>query len=472
MLNRKNKLIRDYIPQLISESENQLKIEQLSDLEYQQALRLKLVEEATEVKNAIDKEELIEEIADLYEVIDTIITFNNLNPQDILTKQQEKREQKGGFKQKLKLSYTQNNELFANYLSLDEKELLQEIENYLKDIIAPLANVIDSQSQPLKKALEGMGKQSLLTLKIPKVWGGREISELGFHRFQMLMATYSGALTFLQTQHQSAASFLNASNNESLKKRYLEKMATGEVLFGVGFSHLRRKGKPMMTAIPVNGGYELTGIVPWITGYDFFSHFIIGASLPDGQELYGVMPFTNTQQSEGGKIEFSQPMNLMAMNSTNTVSGKVEKWFISDDDIVNIQPANHIHQRDQKNVLNQGFFCLGCASAALRILINNGQKKQFNFIEDTHHRLTAELTAIHQEILVAITQSNYTFEQKLQLRAKTINLAYRCASCAVISSSGVANQQNNDAARVYREVLLFSVSGQTQEIMEASLTLF
>ncbi|WP_041237645.1 hypothetical protein [Gloeothece citriformis] len=60
-------------------------------------------------------------------------------------------------------------------------------------------------------------------------------------------------------------------------------------------------------------------------------------------------------------------------------------------------------------------------------------------------------------------------EERLPLRAWAINLAGRCARAAVAVSSGAANGLDHPAGRVYREALLFTVTGQTTAVMEATL---
>ena len=69
----------------------------------------------------------------------------------------------------------------------------------------------------------------------------------------------------------------------------------------------------------------------------------------------------------------------------------------------------------------------------------------------------------------ALTSSTIAYESKLKLRSQATNLAQRCSQAAVIVSSGAANYLNNSAGRVYREALLFSVSGQTIDVMEMTL---
>ena len=345
------------------------------------------------------------------------------------------------------------------------QELLQTAEAYFQAIVAPKAATIDRNATYLKQTLIAMGDLSLLALRVPQSLGGAGFKEIDYRYFQILIARYSGALAFLQTQHQSAGSMLAASNNSELKHQYLPFMGRGKKLVGVGFSQLRRPGNPIMKARPVTGGYILSGQIPWITGWGFFAYFIVGATLPDGRELYGLLPL----QAQEGLIRFSDPMELMAMNSTNTVSAEIEDWFLANDQVVAIKPAGSIHEKSKKNVLHHGFYAVGCAQAGLDILHTSYQKKQLDFLQESYRSLQQELDNCRQQMLANITGS--TYQTKLNLRGWAINLAGRCSQAAVIASSGAANYQDHPAGRVYREALLFSVSGQTTAVMAESLTI-
>ena len=339
---------------------------------------------------------------------------------------------------------------------------------FFQQQVTSQANEIDRHPQALKSALQAMGDRSLLALKVPSKLGGAGLSELDYRRLQILMARASGALTFLQTQHQSAAAMLAKSSNQSLQQQFLPQAATGNSLIGVGFSQLRRP-TPLITATPTRGGYLITGEVPWITGYDFFTHFILGATLPDGRELYGMLPLQNRLQGSEGKISLSKPMALMAMTATNTVSAQINQWFLSRDRLITIKPAGSIHQSSRKNILNHGLFALGCAYAGLDVLQTMGEQKQLVFLQESWESLTAEVKRCEHQAITSLTKSDATYQQRLQLRAWAIDLAERSSLAAVIASSGAANYLNSSAGRIYREALLFSVSGQTTDVMEVSL---
>jgi len=351
----------------------------------------------------------------------------------------------------------------------DQQQLLDIAETYLREAVAPHATEIDSDADALRDALIGLGDRSLLSLRVPKAWGGAEVSEKTDRTYQEMVARYSGALAFLQTQHQGATGMLAQSENDTLKQKYLPHIHS-RVLFGVGFSQLRHQGVPPVKAIPVEEGYQLDGQVPWVTGWSFFQAFIVGAVLPDGRSVFGVLPFKNTSQNGEGEITFSEPMPLAAMASTNTVTAHLNRWFLNNKDVVFVKPAGWIHENDKKNVLLHGFFALGCARAGLDIVESASQTKQLPFITEAFKDLNQELTAC-RTVMIQQQPQTMTVAEKLQLRAWAIDLAVRCAHAAVTVSSGVANSSYHAAQRVYREALAFTVFGQTTAVMEATLAM-
>ena len=69
----------------------------LNDIEFDKELRIKLLEEVQEVTCAKDKIELVNELADVYEVIETLAHLHNISKEEIFVTQREKREERGGF---------------------------------------------------------------------------------------------------------------------------------------------------------------------------------------------------------------------------------------------------------------------------------------------------------------------------------------------------------------------------------------
>ncbi len=101
-----NKLVRDRIPEIIRASGRDCGTAVMSDADYIQALRNKLVEEAQEAAHA-EGDELMKELADLYEVMDALMMVAGIDHQDVLKKQRERSHQRGGFAKKLRLLWAE-----------------------------------------------------------------------------------------------------------------------------------------------------------------------------------------------------------------------------------------------------------------------------------------------------------------------------------------------------------------------------
>lgn len=96
-----NKLVRDLIPDIIAAEGKTVTSRILDDAEYRQALREKLVEEANEVLTAEGNEELIKEVADVFEVLEALIAAHGLNIWEIRVVQSHCQLRRGGFEKRI-----------------------------------------------------------------------------------------------------------------------------------------------------------------------------------------------------------------------------------------------------------------------------------------------------------------------------------------------------------------------------------
>lgn len=347
----------------------------------------------------------------------------------------------------------------------NDQLILDRAEAFFEAHVKPRAQEIDQDPAVLKEAFDEMGRQELLALRRPEAYGGPAISESGFRQFQEMSARYSGALSFLMTQHQSAVAMLSKSENEPLKKAYLPRMGSGELASGIGFSQLRRAGPPIMRAEPVAGGYRLEGKVPWITGLGYYHEFLIGATKPDGGAVFGFVPFRETAEIAIGPV-----MRLASLESPQTVSAEFTGHFLPREHVVFEKEEGWAQRNDMINIVLQGHFALGCAMAGIDVVRQAHEAKGLGFLAEAADALEAELNACRTATLsVGGTMDSEVTEEKLKIRAWAIELAVRCGHAAVAASSGAANSLKHPAQRVYREALVYTVSAQTSDIMRATL---
>ena len=98
-----NKLIRDRIPEIIESTGKSFQVNTLSDEDFIDALKVKLVEEASEAKDAGSREGLVKELSDVYEVVDALCVALGIDRSEVLDLQEIRNRERGGFSKQLKL---------------------------------------------------------------------------------------------------------------------------------------------------------------------------------------------------------------------------------------------------------------------------------------------------------------------------------------------------------------------------------
>lgn len=111
----------------------------------------------------------------------------------------------------------------------------------------------------------------------------------------------------------------------------------------------------------------------------------------------------------------------------------------------------------------------GCALGGLDILESAAKKKSLPFMTNAFESLEQELNNCRTAIREAQQNLEMSVAERLQLRAWAIDLAARISHTAIAVSSGSALYSDRNAQRVYREALVFTVTGQTSAVMEATL---
>jgi len=98
------KLVRDRIPEIIRASGRTPTTRTLDESAYQEALHAKLLEEAGELREADSNEHVLEEAADVFEVLAALAACYGYTIGDVQQKSEDKRRERGGFSQRIWLA--------------------------------------------------------------------------------------------------------------------------------------------------------------------------------------------------------------------------------------------------------------------------------------------------------------------------------------------------------------------------------
>ena len=353
---------------------------------------------------------------------------------------------------------------------------LQSVETALKGALAPQAAKHDQDHQALQGAYRRLGKQGWLHLR--GGINGETLNDLKMGQFRESLARYSGALAFLQIQHQSAGAMVASSKNRPLRDKILPGLATGHCALGIGYSHLRRSPSPV-TARPVAGGYELSGTMPWVTGWGCFEGFVGAAALEDGGSVFGLVPFT--EEVVGDRLSVGKPMDLAAFRATQTVTVSFDRWFLRDDQVLYRRLPQWIRENDRKKVLASSFFALGCTQGSLDLLQGYLSKRSevAETLGETIRAIVTELNQCRQVIYRHYSPAYrndrpdggtpLSYEEQLHWRGRAIALGLNAANIALMTSGGAANYQDHPAQRLSREAIVFGVTGQTSAVLRTTL---
>ena len=95
------KLISDNIPQFFAKPNKIFNTNILSNSEFKIALKQKLIEESQELLKSDNRNDLINELADVIEVLNYIKSSENISEAEVEAIRLQKKQQRGGFDKKL-----------------------------------------------------------------------------------------------------------------------------------------------------------------------------------------------------------------------------------------------------------------------------------------------------------------------------------------------------------------------------------
>ncbi|HEY4502923.1 MAG TPA: nucleoside triphosphate pyrophosphohydrolase [Candidatus Paceibacterota bacterium] len=109
-----NKLVRDKIPHNIKVKGSSYKIKKLKQKDFEWELLKKVGEEASGLLAAKTKEEIVSELADILAVIEEIKKHKKISQRQILKAIKTNFERKGGFKKKIFLIWSSDDDYKTN----------------------------------------------------------------------------------------------------------------------------------------------------------------------------------------------------------------------------------------------------------------------------------------------------------------------------------------------------------------------
>ncbi|MCL6669873.1 acyl-CoA dehydrogenase family protein [Streptomyces panaciradicis] len=335
--------------------------------------------------------------------------------------------------------------------------LLTTARTLARDLLAPNAERVDRESVPAGH-IEALRRSGLLGVGAPREYGGAGAPDAVVREVQEILAGACCSTWFVQTQHHSPVRMLAASRLP-VRERLLRPLATGELLAGIAFAHVRAFPRVPVRATAERGGWRFDGTVPWYTGWGLNDVMLL-AGVSDAEEV--VFAFAEAREQPG--LRPSPPMRLAALTAARTVSLELDGLWLPGESVVLRTPREEFARVDLPRNTNASPAVFGVARAALDVVEEAGEG-------ETAHVLRERLEEVRGRVyeLAAHPVPHERIAERLELKTRAYDLMRAATTAAVVAGGGRAMGLDSPAQRLAREGLFLLVQGQTTDVRRAHL---
>lgn len=172
------------------------------------------------------------------------------------------------------------------YLTAEQREMRELVRVIARDRIAPLAAHVDEAEVYPDESLKFLGDQGLMGLYIPERYGGTDMGTLAFCLAveEIAWACASSATIYL-VQYAGGWPIV-AAGNEEQKRRYLPRLASGEITAAFSLSEpgAGSDAASISTrAVRKGDRYILNGVKLWVTNGSKASVITLFATVDRGR---------------------------------------------------------------------------------------------------------------------------------------------------------------------------------------------
>ncbi len=322
---------------------------------------------------------------------------------------------------------------------------------FLENTVAPISNELDFHRDLLQKCYQKWIELGGLRLLVPCEYGGLGFERLEWIDYTSQLAEYSGALLFLQAQHQYAISRLKKLLPDTSIASTLKSIVEKNKGIGVAFA----ANKKILTIKKHINGFSVSGVLKWVTGWDYLSDILISFD-NDGVDYYCFLPFKTT----GSSLVLSPLLEPIVFSAANTVMITLKDYFISSNDII----TSHLFQPKTPSEHPGIYSFLGASKALLKIAAT-GKYQHNAYVKSSLKQLLEEWETYRNKVM----QST---ENPFRLKATGLKFAEKCLSFAKLVCGSQGLLSTHPLTRLNREIWQYSIGGYSEDQLEAYLDFF
>ena len=301
---------------------------------------------------------------------------------------------------------------------------------------------------------------------VEEKYGGLNWSEIKIIEGYLALSQHCLTTTFILTQWNAACRRIASGANKTLRDELMPRLATGELFATVAISHLstsrQHLARPALTAQRrPDGSYVLNGFSAWVTGGAFADYIVVGATLPDGNQILCCVP----RLTPGLTTYLGQ--RLVALTSSCTDKIELQNVIVQPQDVVG-GPALNVMQSGGGGTggLQTSTLAIGLATAASSFL--TAEAKERPEIAAAAQSIETEVTDL-RTALISLASHRSSRLSASELRTRANSLVLRATQAALTVSKGAGFAAQSDIGRWAKEALFFLVWSCPQTVLAANL---
>jgi len=251
-----------------------------------------------------------------------------------------------------------------------------------------------------------------------------------------------GCLTtaFVWIQHHGTVTSVAAAA-DAIRDRWLGPLCRGELRAGIGLAGLR--SDPGLRVRALDGGFELDGSCPWVTGWGSIT--TVGMFARDGHDAVHHL-LVDAVESPSLRV---RPHELVAVQASGTVTLEFAGHVVEADRLLSTRPFADWRSGDANGSTLNGFLAIGSARRSCRL--------------PGPSALDADVDAARAALLAA------TGDAIGPARAAASEVALRAAAALAVRTGSRAVLLDQHAQRLVREATFLLVFGSRPGMRDALL---
>lgn len=260
--------------------------------------------------------------------------------------------------------------------------------------------------------------------------------------------------------------YLENTENTALKAEMLPRVATGQVLAGTGLSnpmkHFADIEKIALTAQRVDGGYVISGMLPWVSNLGPGHYFGIAAKMQDSEEY---MMAIVSDELEGMSLRLNA--HFIALEGTGTYSCVFRDAFVPDEWVLAAPCADYVACIRPGFMLTQVGMGLGLTDSCIELMRRSNKRLgHVNcYLDDQVEDIDTDLQMARQRTYHLAEQLNQCTgvadpqltREIIQARATASELSLRSSQAAMLHAGARAYVHGSAPERKLREAYFVAI---------------